>query len=74
MPGPFDTVMGGLRCGEMSPLAFPVRRESLVDAYVAIEDDWAFEAMRLLARPARGGPAGRVRRVGRGGAGGLLAR
>ena len=46
--GPFDTVMGGLRCGEVSPVAFAAF-STLVDAYVAIEDDWAFEAIRALA-------------------------
>ncbi|MBA3269365.1 MAG: pyridoxal-phosphate dependent enzyme [Acidobacteria bacterium] len=48
--GPFDTVMGGLRCGEVSPLAFGATH-TLVDRYVAVEDTLAFEAMRLLARP-----------------------
>jgi diaminopropionate ammonia-lyase len=50
LPGPFDTVMGGLRCGEVSPAAFTAVR-TLVDAYVAIDDDWALDAMRVLARP-----------------------
>jgi diaminopropionate ammonia-lyase len=48
LDGPFNTVLGGLRCGEMSPAAFNASR-SLVDAFVAIEDEWAFEAIRLLA-------------------------
>lgn len=50
VPGPFETTMGGLRCGEMSPAVFPAV-ESLVDAYLGIEDDFAFDAMRRLARP-----------------------
>ena len=51
VPGPFETVMGGLRCGVMSPSVFP-SIQTLVDACISIEDDYAFEAMRLLARPA----------------------
>lgn len=41
--------MAGLRNREVSPLAF----ESLlpnVDAFIAIDDEWAFEAMRALHR------------------------
>jgi diaminopropionate ammonia-lyase len=48
VPGPFDTVMGGLRCGEVSPLAFHAVAP-LVDAYVGIDDGWAMDAMRRLA-------------------------
>jgi diaminopropionate ammonia-lyase len=48
--GPLKTIMGGLRCGEMSPVAFgPIR--SIVDGYIAIEDEWARTAMRRLALP-----------------------
>jgi diaminopropionate ammonia-lyase len=50
LPGPFDTAMGGLRCGEVSPLAFRAVL-GLVDAYVAIDDEWADEATRLFATP-----------------------
>jgi diaminopropionate ammonia-lyase len=45
--GPLDTAMAGLRNREVSPLAF----ESLlpnVDAFMAIDDGWAFESMRAL--------------------------
>ena len=41
------TTLAGLRNREVSPLAF----ESLlpnVDAFMAIDDEWAFEAMRAL--------------------------
>ena len=47
--GPLDTTLAGLRNREVSPLAF----ESLlpnVDAFMAIDDEWAFEAMRELNR------------------------
>lgn len=50
VPGPFDTMMGGLRCGEVSPLAFQALLP-LVDAYVGIDDSWAEQAMRTMARP-----------------------
>jgi diaminopropionate ammonia-lyase len=55
VPGPFDTIMGGLRCGEVSPLAFRAA-QPLVDAYVAIDDRWTEDAMRRLARPLQGDP------------------
>jgi diaminopropionate ammonia-lyase len=72
VPGPFDSRMGGLRCGEMSPDVFPCVH-SLVDAYVAIEDDFALEAIRLLARPAAPDPAVRCGASGAAALGGLLA-
>ena len=53
--GNLDTVMGGLRCGEVSLSAFPAVRDTF-DAYVAIDDEWAREAMRRLARPAGDDP------------------
>ena len=46
--GPLNTTMAGLRNREVSPLAF----ESLlpnVDAFMAIDDQWSFEAMRDLS-------------------------
>jgi diaminopropionate ammonia-lyase len=48
IPGPHDTIMAGLSCGTASPIAFPVVQAGL-DASVAFDDDWAEEAMRLLA-------------------------
>lgn len=72
VPGPFDTTMGGLRCGEMSPAVFPAVR-ALVDALVAIEDDFAFEAMRLLARPAAPAAVVECGASGAAALGGLLA-
>ena len=46
--GPLQTTLAGLRNREVSPLAF----ESLlpnVDAFMAIDDEWAFDAMRALS-------------------------
>ncbi|MCZ7534205.1 MAG: diaminopropionate ammonia-lyase [Acidimicrobiia bacterium] len=48
IPGKHDTMMAGLNCGTVSPIAFPVLRDGL-DAVVAFDDEWAEEAMRLLA-------------------------
>jgi diaminopropionate ammonia-lyase len=72
VPGPFETVMGGLRCGEMSPMVLPAVR-ALVAGYVAIEDAFVFEAMRLLARPAPPDPPVRSGASGAAALGGLLA-
>jgi diaminopropionate ammonia-lyase len=72
VPGPFDTAMGGLRCGEMSPDVFPAIA-SLVDGFVAIEDEFAFDAMRQLARPAKDDPAIECGASGAASLGGLLA-
>jgi diaminopropionate ammonia-lyase len=72
LDGPFETIMGGLRCGEVSPAAFNTVL-SLVDAYVAIEDEWALDAIRLLAEPVPGDPPIRAGASGAAALGGLLA-
>jgi diaminopropionate ammonia-lyase len=70
--GPFDTVMGGLRCGEVSPLAFEAVAP-LVDAYIGIDDAWSMEAMRRLARPSGSDPSIAAGASGAAALGGLLA-
>jgi diaminopropionate ammonia-lyase len=72
LPGPFDTIMGGLRCGEVSRTAFGAL-STLVDGYVAIEDEWAYEAIRALARPTGNDPAILAGASGAAALGGLLA-
>ena len=72
VPGPFDTVMGGLRCGEVSPLAFDTVA-ARVDAYLGIDDAWTMEAMRRLARPAGSDPVIAAGASGAAALGGLLA-
>jgi diaminopropionate ammonia-lyase len=72
VPGPFDTVMGGLRCGEVSRAGFAAVVGG-VSAYVAIEDHWALDAMRLLATGTGGDPAVRAGASGAAALGGLLA-
>ncbi len=53
IPGALDTIMGGLRCGVVSPAALPAVLEGF-DAYLAIDDTWTRRAMLRLARPAEG--------------------
>ena len=63
LTGPFNTIMAGLRCGEISSVAFPVISKA-ADAFIAVDDEHCIAAMRALAQP-RGddahvtaGPAG----------------
>ncbi len=53
--GALDTVMAGLACGEVSDLAWEVLHPG-TNVAVALSDDYALEAMRLLAAPAAGDP------------------
>lgn len=53
--GPFDTIMAGLRCGNVSSLVWPTIADG-VDAFVSIDDEQCTEAMRILARPVNGDP------------------
>ncbi len=48
LPGPHPTIMAGLSCGTASPIAFPIVKAGMT-AVVSFEDEWAREAMRLLA-------------------------
>lgn len=70
--GPLTTIMAGLRCGEVSPLAFDAVRE-LVDGYVAVEDRWCRAAMHRLAHPETGDPRLDVGASGAAGVAALLA-
>ena len=47
--GPFNTIMSGLRCGEMSSVAFPVISNA-ADAFIAVDDEHSIAAMRTLAQ------------------------
>lgn len=47
-PPPHGSAMAGLNCGLPSQQAWPII-EAATDAFVAIDDDAAYEAMRLLA-------------------------
>lgn len=70
--GPLATIMGGLRCGEMSPVAFEAI-EDVADACMAIEDDWTRDAVRRLAHPAPPDPSLAVGTSGAAGVAALLA-
>jgi diaminopropionate ammonia-lyase len=47
-PGALDTIMAGLACGEVSPLAWRIL-ETGADAFMTIDDEAAIDCMRLLA-------------------------
>ena len=67
--GNLDTVMAGLACGEVSPAAWEII-DAGARAYMAIDDAFALDAMRLLATPALSDP---VIVAGETGASGLAA-
>jgi len=49
VPGPHDSIMAGLNCGRVSIVAWPIVSTG-IDAFIAVEDEPAREAMRALAR------------------------
>jgi diaminopropionate ammonia-lyase len=49
VPGPHDSIMAGLNCGRPSIAAWPIVSQG-IDAFIAIGDERAREAMRALAR------------------------
>lgn len=51
--GALETVMAGLACGEVSELAWEILHEG-ANAAVAVDDTYALEAVRRLARPEAG--------------------
>ena len=53
--GSLQTVMAGLACGEVSPLAWEIV-DAGANVYAEIDDRFALAAMRELARPAAGDP------------------
>lgn len=53
--GDLDTVMAGLACGEVSPVAWEILREG-ADHFSTVGDRFALDAMKLLARPEGGDP------------------
>ena len=48
LEGDLETIMSGLNCGTPSPVAWPLMRDG-IRAFVAIPDQMAEQAMRLLA-------------------------
>jgi diaminopropionate ammonia-lyase len=49
VPGPHDSVMAGLNCGRVSPVAWPAVSRG-IEAFCAVTDERAREAVELLAR------------------------
>jgi diaminopropionate ammonia-lyase len=49
VPGPHDSIMAGLNCGRPSIVAWPIVSTG-IDAFIAVPDVRAREAMRALAR------------------------
>lgn len=66
------TEMVGLRCAEVSPLAW-LALEPVVDAAIAIGDDGAAEAIRRLGHPIAADPVVHAGASGAAGVGGLIA-
>ncbi len=54
--GALDTVMAGLACGEVSPAAWEILSAG-ANACAVVDDRFALEAVRVLARPLPGDPA-----------------
>ena len=70
--GDLRTVMAGLACGEVSELAWEIVSRS-ADAFLAIDDRYAIDAVRALAMPGPGEPAIVAGETGAAGMGALLA-
>jgi diaminopropionate ammonia-lyase len=48
--GDLDTVMAGLACGEVSPVAWDILKHG-INHYATLSDARALEAMRIFAKP-----------------------
>jgi diaminopropionate ammonia-lyase len=70
--GALTTTMAGLRNREVSPLAFAAL-QPIVDTYLAIDDAWAFEAIRRLGDPQGDDPRIEAGASGAAALGGLIA-
>ncbi len=70
--GTLDTVMAGLACGEVSPAAWDIV-SAAAHAYVAIDDHFALDAVRVFASPLAGDTAIVSGETGAAGLAGLLA-
>ena len=53
--GDLDTIMAGLACGEPSPIAWEILKDT-ADAFVAVPDYIAAKGMRIYATPLAGDP------------------
>lgn len=53
--GKLDTIMAGLACGEPSPIAWEILKDT-VDAFVSVPDYLSAKGMRIYATPLEGDP------------------
>jgi len=72
LPSCAPTTMVGLRCGEVSPLAWPVIHR-VAAAAIGVEEPLAAEAIRRLANPYPGDPPIAAGASGAGGVAAVLA-
>lgn len=72
VPGDLDTLIGGLACGEVSLVAWPILKPGAL-ASMTIEDQWAVEAMRRSADAPAGETPIVAGEAGAAGLAGLLA-
>jgi diaminopropionate ammonia-lyase len=70
--GDLDTVMAGLACGEVSPVAWEILCDGVND-FASIADHYALEGMKRLANPTAADPAVVSGETGAAGLGLLLA-
>jgi len=70
--GELDTVMAGLACGEVSPVAWEILEGGAND-FVTLDDSYALEGMKCFANPVGGDPAIVSGETGTTGLGVLLA-
>lgn len=49
VPGPHESIMAGLNCGRVSMIVWPAVKNG-IDAFIAVADERAREAMRLMAK------------------------
>jgi len=53
--GDLDTVMAGLACGEVSPVAWEILKNG-INCYATIADKFALEGMKVFANPINDDP------------------
>ncbi len=70
--GGLETIMDGLSCGEVSQVGWPAIAAT-VDGYVAFDDEWAVDAMRMLSSSPYGDAAVETGASGAAGLAALLA-
>ena len=72
LENPQESIMKGLNYSSPARFSWPVIR-STFDLFLAIDDIWTFQAMKLLHEPAEGDPQINAGETGAAGLGGMLA-